>query len=224
LALVAAVGGVRAAGAQAPVVQPRILIVFDTSGSMAWRPDNNEGCGGDGSDDFPVNGRCRLHEAKQALRSVLLSVGESEAEFALVRFAQIEGLRVNRFPDYYPLPINYQGTCEGGGDVIVPFGAANLDDLLSWIDERERWPDNKELRADGGTPIFGSMQEAHRWLRDEVLPQDVHANCRIYSVVLMTDGVETCAAPGDDTCALIEDMRSIENGHEDGRTEVRERG
>ncbi len=209
-----------AAAQEDPLVPPRILVIFDTSGSMAWHIDRNESAGGDGSEEFPTHAESRIHAAKEALRAVLLSIGETEAQFGLMRYSQREGRRINRFPTEYPLPINYDGECDPGGDVLVPFGASNLDQLLSWIDHEERWPDNKELRADGSTPLAGALEEARRWLRDEVLPGDIHASCRIYSIILLTDGVETCTNDADAGCGVIEGLRAVGNGHGDATTDV----
>ncbi len=201
------------------LVPPRILVIFDTSGSMAWKLDVNESAGGDGSREFPTHEETRIYAAKEALRAVLLSIGQHEAEFGLMRYSQTEGLRVNRFPEEYDRPINYRGTCDPGGDVLVPFGESNLAQLVSWIDHEEQWPGNKELRADGATPLAGALQEAQRWLRQEVLPNDINADCRIYSIILLTDGAETCPdAPV--ACEVIDGLKAVPNGHDDGVTEV----
>ena len=208
--------------AQGPVlVPPRILVIFDTSGSMAWQLHENVSSGGDGSREFPTHEESRIYAAKEALKAVLLSIGEQEAEFALMRYSQLEGERVNRFPQEYDRPINYRGTCEPGGDVLVPFRQGNISELVSWIDHREQYPDDKELRADGGTPLAGSLLEAKRWLQQEVLPNDINADCRIYSIILLTDGSETCGpAPGQEADDVIEELLAVPNGHDDGVTEV----
>ena len=207
--LVAALGAVLAASqaqAQLVMVPPRILIIFDTSGSMAWRLDSNEPCGGDGSDDFPSNQPCRIFAAKQALRNVLLAIGEDEAEFSLMRYAQLEGRNAQRFPEQYPRPINYRGTCDGGGDVLARFEHDNLAQIDAWIDQEETFPENRELRADGPTPLAGSLGAARDYLLGDVFPADPFADCRIYAVILLTDGVDTC--PGN-ACATIGELTRL---------------
>jgi len=202
------------------LVPPRILIIFDTSHSMALQLNNNVTCGGDGSEDFPTEETCRIFAAKEALRAVIQSIGEDEAEFSLMRYAQRQGLRVQRFPAHYPRPINYLGTCEGGGDVLVPFGDDNTDDIVSWIDHTESFPEDPELRADGPTPLAGSLQAAATYLVEEVLPEDEWSTCRIYSVILLTDGAETCAGV-DEPCEAIESLLALQVPEVDARIEVK---
>lgn len=86
----------RNAGAQ-DQVKPRILLIFDTSGSMVW----NVGPGGemdrsfgDGSwdpwtnDTFccPGRGNSRIFHAKEAVRQMVFATGD--IEFALMKFVQ----------------------------------------------------------------------------------------------------------------------------------------
>jgi len=202
------------------MVPPRILIIFDTSGSMAWQIENNEDCQGDGSEDFPTALPCRIFAAKEALRNVLLSIGEAEAEFALMRYAQIEGRNAQRFPEQYPRPINYRGTCDGGGDVLVGFGDESLDQIASWIDQREEFPDNRELRADGPTPLAGSLAAARDFFTEQVFPNDEFADCRIYAVVLLTDGVDTCPGDACDTIRQLSDIQLPNGSTAEVRTHV----
>ena len=74
-------------------IKPRIMIIFDSSGSMAWT-FSSASTYGDGSTDpwtggrqcCPGNGGSRLYSAKEALRQMVLSSGD--IEFGLLKFAQ----------------------------------------------------------------------------------------------------------------------------------------
>lgn len=101
-------------------------------------------------------------------------------------------------------------TCDGA-DVVVgfPSGGSNYDSLLSWLDGVETFPagNNRELRANGATPLAGSLAAALHWLTDAsktsvgagagllsstLGARDAKAACRSYNVILITDGVENC--------------------------------
>ncbi|MBU0553630.1 SUMF1/EgtB/PvdO family nonheme iron enzyme [Myxococcota bacterium] len=95
------------------VVKPKVLILFDTSGSMTWTPTRracltDEDCPpliacvdqvcepytyGDGSSRYPglaeLTGPSRMFLAKEAVATLL--AGTSEVEFGLMRYAQLEG-------------------------------------------------------------------------------------------------------------------------------------
>jgi Putative metal-binding motif len=120
-------------------------------------------------------------------------------------------------PDNDPAEVYYNGNicCGAGdprsggfgmsGDVLVAFpgaGASNLPELLSWIDGREDFPfgTDKELRGTGATPIGGSLNAARDWLSNDASPvgagagilnRDPQIGCRTYSIILVTDGIET---------------------------------
>ncbi|MDD5307806.1 MAG: MopE-related protein, partial [Deltaproteobacteria bacterium] len=74
-------------------VKPRLLIVFDNSGSMAWNIAGNS-VYGDGSNDSwtggryccPGNGGSRIYIAKEAMRQMIFASGD--IEFGLTKFVQ----------------------------------------------------------------------------------------------------------------------------------------
>jgi MYXO-CTERM domain-containing protein len=128
-------------------------------------------------------------------------------------------------PDNDPTEVYYNGNlcCAAGdprsgpfgmaGDVLVAFPGAgsNLPELLSWIDGKEDFPagTNRELRGTGATPIGGSLNAVRDWLTSDsspvgpaagVLNRDPQVGCRSYSVVLVTDGIET--AQCEQSCGL----------------------
>jgi hypothetical protein len=166
---------------------------------------------GDGSADYPGldldgNGKAddsRLHIAKQALRAVLQTPA-ARVNLGLMRYHQDEGLAINRpgaagdCANWYRKPgdttpagmagtLNYSGAaaCGGQADLLVALGGT-LTDIDRWIDGVESYPDDKEIRADGPTPIAGALTAA-----GGALPGP--GNCDGNFVLLVTDGEETCA-------------------------------
>jgi len=104
--------------------------------------------------------------------------------------------------------INYAGSCgppRRGADILSGFGTETRD-LVRWLDGRETdfrtdtTPGNVcdhagggdcEVRGTGGTPITGSLQA----IEDYMVPiraTDPATGCRSYSVILVTDGAESC--------------------------------
>jgi hypothetical protein len=92
-----------------------------------------------------------------------------------------------------------------GADILVPLGADTEDEILSWIDHSESDPGESgydsnlapedqidpELRAVGGTPIGGSLSDIYDQLSWEI-GSDPRRGCRPYSVIVLTDGAESC--------------------------------
>jgi MYXO-CTERM domain-containing protein len=207
-----------AAGAQD--IKPRILLIFDTSGSMGFDLATGEDTLGDNSREYPGNGGIsRLSVAKAVITGMLETT--SEAEFALMRYPQRQGEDINdgfergAFTAYAGLaqnPLNYMGFCAGevsrGADpdtafsLIVPFAPDNELSILSWLDGHETYPQDPELRAEGPTPIAESLRLAERYYRD-VLAADANLRCRQDYVVLLTDGDESCLPQGVDVQAEL---------------------
>ena len=105
-----------------------------------------------------------------------------------------------------------------GGQIVVGFpaaGTSNLADIYRWIDGKEDLPpfsssSNRELRAVNMTPIGSALDSLRAWLTDASLTQvgpgagllstdpaarDARLACRPYSIILITDGEDTCS-PG----------------------------
>ena len=161
----------------------------------------------------------RMYAAKEALKTALY--GTAELEFGLMRYAQEEGPGIRASCQCSGCPaqcaarhyspydaegvpgggaINYDGlniACRDGGQVLVPIGPQTGNDIEQWMDHTEAAPydpnGDRELRADGATPIAGSLQSALSHFRDVVIPNDDRRECRNYFVLLLTDGEETCA-------------------------------
>jgi type IV pilus assembly protein PilY1 len=105
------------------------------------------------------------------------------------------------------LYINYGSSiCEKGGKLLVGCSDDSNRDVLAWMDHYEDYPDNKELRADGATPIAGSLHSARDYTRDVLVPAG--PSCRRNFVILMTDGIETC---GGDPCAAAAALNPVKN-------------
>lgn len=107
--------------------------------------------------------------------------------------------------------INYAGTCGAprrGADILSGFGTPT-GDMVRWLDGREtnttyisditpgdicghrRYDGDCEVRASGPTPLAGSLQA----VSDYIIPirtTDSVRDCRDYSVILFTDGAESC--------------------------------
>ncbi|MCB9534645.1 MAG: hypothetical protein H6704_00070 [Myxococcales bacterium] len=208
-----------AGAAQAQDIRPRILLVFDTSGSMGWDVVTGEPTGGDNSVEYPGDGRdSRLHVAKQVIRGIVETT--SEVEFGLMRYPQVQGDDINDgtdrefFTGYTGLnanPLNYLGFCSGTlrpmedqpFALVVPFEADNEPTILRWMDGRESFPADPELRAEGPTPIAESLRLVEESLR-ATAAQDPAAACRRYNVVLLTDGAESCVPGAQRQQALVD--------------------
>ncbi len=112
--------------------------------------------------------------------------------------------------------INYAGACSvggRGGDILVGFsdlgafaGLNNSYAILSWLNGTETnfvdttTPGNFcnsattgdcELRPSGPTPLAGLLREVESYIVP-IRDADSRASCRPYSVILLTDGVESC--------------------------------
>ena len=87
---------------------------------------------------------------------------------------------------------------------LVPMADGAKSEILAWIDGEEDYPTNKELRADGGTPLAGSLEDAREYFRTEDLPIDADRGCRYRFVVALTDGEESC---GGNAVAAAQQLR-----------------
>ncbi len=113
--------------------------------------------------------------------------------------------------------INYQGMCSTTtGNVLVGWNSTgaftttdNTSALLKWMDSTETataadlaattagnfcnhaTTGNCELRAEGATPLGGLMAGVQTYITP-IRAADTVSSCRPYSVILITDGNETC--------------------------------
>lgn len=195
----------------AQAVKPYVLILFDTSGSMTENPQGVEqNC--DGSNGNPCNGEgksSKMYTAKGVLTSVVQSF-QGKITFGLARFYQKEGVS-NPSSAYGGRTINYDGSenCQYGGEVIVPVQDGNIQEILMWMDNEENYPQNKELRADGSTPIEKALLSIKDYFINQLLPSDNIRDCRPYYVLILTDGEETC---GGDPVGAVLKLRATQFG------------
>jgi MYXO-CTERM domain-containing protein len=146
-----------------------------------------------------------MFEAKSALASI---IGQSpDVQFGLMRYGQLEpgdaGFGSTRVGSQYldadlnEVQTNYDGGSNGCGpaDLLVAPAAGNAQSLLSWMDHQEDYPQNKELRANGYTPLTQSLASARQEIA-RVAADDPEAACRSYYVLLLTDGRHQC--PNED--------------------------
>ncbi|MDQ3178655.1 MAG: MopE-related protein, partial [Actinomycetota bacterium] len=120
---------------------------------------------------------------------------------------------------------NYSGTCTGG-DVLVGFsdvgpwaGLDNTYGILGWLDGAETNFVNTtttgnycshvttgdcELRPEGATPLAGLLTSVSSYV-SPIRSSDAAAACRPYSVILLTDGAESC---GGDPVDAARDLRA----------------
>ncbi|MBI5478388.1 MAG: hypothetical protein HY906_05995, partial [Deltaproteobacteria bacterium] len=202
-------------------VRPRLLIAFDTSGSMNFNTCAEVFTGGDGSAACPgsdvacvdcgaagcgngLGDDSRLYQVKAGLADAVRAFGE--VDWGLMRFHQRPevfgcpganaALRSGGWQGAYLPP------CNGGfnaGDLLVSFSQDNAPDLLQWMDGSSNYQYggtvppglDLELRGTGTTPLAGILTSALGYLAGVRLA-DAKAACRPYRVLLVTDGKETC--------------------------------
>lgn len=122
--------------------------------------------------------------------------------------------------------INYAGSCGAprrGANVLSGFGTRTRD-LVRWLDGREtRFIDDEtngdvcqhsrggdcELRAAGPTPLAGSLQAIEDYITP-IRATDAQRSCRTYSVILVTDGAESCDGDPAAAARQLHDMYGIE--------------
>ena len=190
---------------------PRVLVIFDTSGSMLWDYQGNVDCRGDGSARYPHRNGCnlgsRMFHAKQALSQIINATPGTE--FGLMRYGQLEtgqaGFGTRQLQvgaQYYNdngqvVATNYDGVTNGcaPANLLVDPSPASRAPVLRYMDGSESYPNDKELRGNGYTPLTQSMDSARDALV-RLLSNDVEADCRPYYVLLLTDGYQQC--PNED--------------------------
>jgi MYXO-CTERM domain-containing protein len=105
-------------------------------------------------------------------------------------------------------------TCNpDGAQVLVDFPATtlddNYDDILEWIDHVQPTSTGKEVRATGKTPLGESIADMRTHLlgsSSSPLMQDTSTPCRNYSVILLTDGLETCGGNAAAEAAALQNL------------------
>ncbi len=198
-------------------VRARLLLVFDTSGSMNWNVCADDFTGGDGSSECRgadvacaacgesgcgngVADDSRIALARAGVTDVASGFGD--VELGLMRFHQ----RATGFQCPGTNATAQSGGWAGAGgvcgdfakgDLLVGFAPDNEYSLLEWTDGTDDYAGtapaglDTELRGSGTTPIAGALDSARTYLAS-VSGADAQAACRPYRVILLTDGAETC--------------------------------
>ncbi|MBN1771175.1 MAG: hypothetical protein JXB32_07950, partial [Deltaproteobacteria bacterium] len=218
-------------------IKPYIMIVFDTSGSMAWTSSGSY-TWGDGTRDpwgsrwcCPGTGTAanpsRLYACKNAMHRFVSATGD--IAFGLTKFPQIwtpagrtmDWYRYNQASSSYDV-LRYRGACSSSTVtdyrvVDIDPNGDNVNQILMWMDQREYSAANtpissteRELRADGSTPIAWSLTQTETYL-GTLVATDTVRDCRPYRVILLTDGEETCG--GDPVAAVTSLRTTVGGGH-----------
>lgn len=105
-------------------------------------------------------------------------------------------------------------------DILVPAGSGTSSEIALWVNHNEtdegeagfngaltpeQQPD-PELRAVGGTPIGGSLQKIYDQLANHDLGNDPLRGCRPYTVIVLTDGAESC---GTDPVSVATELLDV---------------
>ncbi|MBN1654204.1 MAG: VWA domain-containing protein [Deltaproteobacteria bacterium] len=200
-------------------ISPRLLLLFDTSGSMNWLPDSQTFTGGDGSLECPGVGGSRLELVKQGIADVVSAFGE--VHYALMRFHQRAVPFACPGSNASLSSGGWQGAgaapCSGfnSGDLLVGFSPDNAYSILEYIDGESNYPSvsepptapwemDLELRGSGTTPIAGSLNSAFNYLSG-FAGNDPIWGCRPYRVILITDGAETCGGDPVEQAGVLAD-------------------
>lgn len=102
-------------------------------------------------------------------------------------------------------------SCDANARLLVSVDEANITSsrIISWVDGVENYPTNKELRADGATPIAGSLNTARNYYAGTGFTSPIQQLCQRSYVILITDGEETC---GGNPVTAASNLRSQPNG------------
>jgi hypothetical protein len=224
--------------------KPYFMIAFDTSGSMVNTIASGNSCG------YPNNrlghGRCAIKNTIQAYSGQanfgLASYAREmrnctgSACFGGCGFFNLPGNAVGSVggcappggdgcgPE--PTPGATNSSTRAGANVLVgilsdavqPPPPTNVPELLSWVDNS--CAGNKELFADGCTPLNGILRDMARYYQGQwvhpsgsptfVSPLTSVANgeraCRSANVILVTDGDETCDVDPTDSVDAAADL------------------
>ena len=96
---------------------------------------------------------------------------------------------------------------------------------FSWQDNFDGDPESATYNpipmiADGATPINNSLLDAFAWYKDQVTvgdwANDPLRECREWYVVLITDGAESCAGPGQFACDPGQAASEVRQSRHDG--------
>ncbi|MBI5500680.1 MAG: hypothetical protein HY907_10600, partial [Deltaproteobacteria bacterium] len=218
----------------AAAVNPGIGGAGDTRGDGSCDPwGARQCCAGSGRPAAdPVRGGgaasaiSRLYACKNAIYRFVASTGD--VAFGLTKFPQF-WTPAGRLMDWYYNNQNaagqdtgrYNGECTSATVtdyrvVDIDGTGDNVNNILMWVDHRE-WSgagtpisaSERELRADGPTPIAWTLTQTETYLSTLVAADTTYRGCRPYKVILLTDGEETCAG---DPVGAVTSLRTTVGG------------
>ncbi len=180
--------------------KPWFLVIMDTSGSMNDPPEMENSCG------FTSN---KMGAAKCALRDILDSTGD--ADFGLVQF--LHPCR-DACDDQSGATDGCPNDTECGAQLLEPIVPDNHPMVREWVDGQCQGTCSggytRELYSRGCTPLGASLRLVRDYMEGNAsgvaapTAEDDFAarQCRKVSVILLTDGDETC--DGDPTARAQE--------------------
>jgi hypothetical protein len=152
--------------------------------------------------------------------------GNTGTKICDARIGPTTTVAVNQQPQTPEECINYAGSCgppRRGADVLSGFGS-DVRDTLRWLDGRETdfradaTPGDVcqhgsggdcEVRGSGPTPLAGSLEAIEDYLVP-IRATDSASQCRGYSVILVTDGAESCNGNPAAVAAQLHDLSDID--------------
>jgi hypothetical protein len=177
-------------------------------GGSCAAPFNTNRCG------FPAN---KLGDAKCALQRIVDGVG-GDATFGLMQFEHPCDNACNPTSTQCGLTCASSPQCDDG-QLVVEIASGNATLMRSWVDGVCGGGScggndfRHEITTGQWTPIARSLQRANQYLRGQTntgmpyatgrgmwtppLAGDPQLACRPVSVILLTDGRDTCSAAGD---------------------------
>jgi hypothetical protein len=193
-------------------------------------------CPGQDTDGDTLRDDSRIYQSKTAIYQVVASTGD--ITFGLMKYPQ-SFVSAGRRMDWYccnQSSCSY-GSCSSSGSnpghdylryaggcssttltdyLVVQFSEESANEILMWMDNREYSAANtpisaseRELRADGSTPLGWTVQQARTYFSGTVIPGDSLRDCRPYYTVVLSDGEETC---GGNPTAAVQQLYTIPYG------------
>jgi MYXO-CTERM domain-containing protein len=230
-----------------PPAKPFFLIAFDTSGSMTQCTNPPTAFKTQCPANATLNScglvPSRINDGKCALRKMVQAFGE--VDFGLMQFSFVSQNCVGGAANCAPYNVdgvdpeyasigNRCTTTSGfsgcpampgtgasaiGGKLLVglPVTPTQGADIIKFTDDSCETGDPKELLPAGGTPLNGLLRDSARFLRKPASITALSPSCRPISVILITDGGESCDGGPAENRAKDAAADLFANGIGDGR-------
>lgn len=176
--------------ASALAVPANVIVIVDTSASMSEPLDAAE-----------PEGPTKLERAKAIATELIEAADRQGHRVSLMRFRQLQTI-VATGEGEKVLTGEHPHECIEMVDVVVPHAIDAHGDARKWLDGVSDVT-NPELAAIGGSPLYGSVRVALRYIRAmRQLQPAVH--CVNAAIFVVTDGKDTCATGSELLNALSE--------------------